>query len=478
MKINFKKIMLVSLISFSLGSNSYAKPYEDTLLTTPASEEVLLKGMEADGYSLGLMAYTWGYPLVRMERVIREYTTVNGQEDLTSYRAPLNQIGWARELAKPSSKDMPTANNDTLYMSSVVKLDEPYIFTVPDTNDRYYVVNVFNMWHELEHYIGRRTTGTKAGKYAIIPPGWQGDLPKGITPLNVDTDKVWLWGRLRINDGEDANNLKELQDGFTITPLSQISNPNYVPKEEYLEELPNIDGDPLGFYTHLAYVIEKNGVRDEDYVLFDQFKRIGLEKGKFDISQLPKEVVNGIQKGYNDGPLVANASLASNSMVDVREGWTVALGLDNFAYNYPLRALISGAYLGGNGDEEALYPIRYTDANNETLNGNNNYTISFKEELPVGAFWSLTIYNADDKMLIENPINRYKIGSDTLGLTKRKDGSFDIYLSKDKPKGESSNNWLPIPDGDFYILMRLYQPNKELINGDYTLPQVIKVSNK
>lgn len=467
-----KKVLIIPMIAASFVTSINGEVYEDHLLTTPGTTEVLQHGMEADGYTLGLMAYTWGYPLVRMERVIREYTQVDGSESPTSYRAPLNQIGWATELATPSAKDMPTANNDTLYMSSVVNLNEPYILTVPDTNDRYYVVNVFNMWHELEHYIGRRTTGTEAGKYAIVPPNWEGELPKDVTILEVDTDKVWLWGRLHVLDGEDIVQLAYLQDGFTITPLSEINNPDYVPPQERLEDLPSIEGNELGFYKHLAYAINENGVREEDKVLFDQFKRIGLTEDGFDPNNLPKEVLEGIKRAYVDGPSVANAAMASNSMVENRQGWTVGLGLDNFGYNYPLRTLISGAYLGGNGDAEALYPIRYTDNEGNKLNGKNDYVIKFKEDLPVGAFWSLTIYNAEDKMLVENPINRYKVGSDTLGLTKRRDGSFEIPLSYDRVFGEFSTNWLPIPQGDFYAMFRLYQPDGTLISGEYELPQL------
>ena len=153
---------------------------------------MLAKGLEADGYQLGISAYVWGYPLVRMERLAREYTDVPSPKPDTSYRAPLNQIGWAQELATPAAKDMPTANNDTYYLSAVVTLDEPYIITVPDTNDRYYVIDVFNMWQELEHYIGRRTTGTKAGRFAIVPPGWNGQLPPDVKRLDVTTNKVWL----------------------------------------------------------------------------------------------------------------------------------------------------------------------------------------------------------------------------------------------------------------------------------------------
>ncbi|MFY9832672.1 MAG: DUF1254 domain-containing protein [Methylocystis sp.] len=133
--------------------------YPDPLMTTPMTPQTVAAGSEADAYALGVQAYVWGYPLVRMERIARQYTDVPEPNPTTSYRAPLNQIGWARDLATAASKDMPTANNDTYYMSAVVELDEPYVLSVPDTHDRYYVINVFNMWHELQHYIGRRATG-------------------------------------------------------------------------------------------------------------------------------------------------------------------------------------------------------------------------------------------------------------------------------------------------------------------------------
>ena len=194
--------VLIAAISAAGAGTLAADTYEDKLISTPGTPDVVAKGLEADGYALGILAYTWGYPLVRMERVARSYTDVPLPKPTTSYRAPLNKIGWATELATPDAKDMPTANNDTYYMSAVVKLDQPYILSVPDTHDRYYVVNVFNMWQELEHYIGRRTRGTKAGRYAIVPPKWSGKLPDDVVRLDVTTDKVWLWGRLHIAQGE------------------------------------------------------------------------------------------------------------------------------------------------------------------------------------------------------------------------------------------------------------------------------------
>ncbi|GJG95865.1 hypothetical protein CBA19C6_15270 [Cupriavidus pauculus] len=109
---------------------SQAKDWPDPLLETAGTPENVAKGNEYDAYQLGLAAYVWGYPLVRMERVAREYTDVPNPKPSTSYRAPLNQIGWARDLATPSALDMPTANNDTTYLSAMVDLSrEPYILS-------------------------------------------------------------------------------------------------------------------------------------------------------------------------------------------------------------------------------------------------------------------------------------------------------------------------------------------------------------
>lgn len=453
----------VAALSLHAPVTGFAAEFEDKLLTTPASPEVTAKGLEADGYQLGISAYTWGYPLVRMERVARSYSDVSGDVPATSYRAPLNQIGWAQELATPSAKDMPTANNDTFYMSSVVNLDQPYILSVPDTGDRYYVIDVFNMWQELEHYIGRRTTGTKAGRYVIVPPGWSGDVPADATRLDVTTSKIWLWGRLRVAQGEDVAPLHALQKQFTLAPV------NGEAKTAELPPLPPIDGDELGFFKHLAFALKSNTVKPADEALFAQFARMGLTKDGFDETKLSPDMRKGVVRALEDGPAVVVSSFASTS--EVRNGWNWVTGLDSFGFNYPMRAMVAGPYLGGNGEKEAMYPIRYTDADGNNLNGGNKYILKMDSEPPVDAFWSLTMYNASDKMLVENPIQRYKVGTDTQGLKKGSEGSVTIAIQNEQPSDDSVN-WLPAPKGDFYMILRMYQPTDAALSGTWQLPQV------
>lgn len=457
--------LVLSGMTGSIYSLAAESTYQDPVLTLQGSPEVFKKGMDVDGYSSAVMAWSWGYPIVRMEQVVREYTDVPSPKPATSYRAPLNQIGWATELATPAAKDMPTANNDTLYMSAVVQLDEPYVLTVPDLHDRYYVVDVFNMWQELEHYIGRRTTGTKAGKFVFVPPGWKGELPKDATVLKVSTNKIWLWGRMRVSQGEDMAPLHALQKDFH---LQSASGKVY---KETLQPMPALKNDGLDFFRQLAFAIKSNPVKPQDMGLFGQFSRFGLTEKGFNADNIAPPIIEGVKRGVQDAPNVAVSTLVSTS--EVRQGWSYVKGLDDFGYNYPLRSLVSGPYLGGQGEKEAVYPIRYNDSKGETLDGAKSYTLTLDSEPPVNAFWSITMYDADSKMLVDNALNRYKIGSDTKGLVKGKDGSLKLIISHAKPS-DAAANWLPAPEHNFYLMFRLYQPKDSVMDGSWKLPEVEK----
>ncbi|MGC0857530.1 DUF1214 domain-containing protein [Pantoea agglomerans] len=457
--------LVLSGMTGSMHSLAAEPTYQDPVLTLQGSPEVFKKGMDVDGYSSAVMAWSWGYPIVRMEQVVREYTDVPSPKPATSYRAPLNQIGWATELATPAAKDMPTANNDTLYMSAVVQLDEPYVLTVSDLHDRYYVVDVFNMWQELEHYIGRRTTGTKAGKFVFVPPGWKGELPKDATVLKVSTNKIWLWGRMRVSQGEDMAPLHALQKDFHLQSASgKVYN-------ETLQPMPALKNDGLDFFRQLAFAIKSNPVKPQDTGLFGQFSRFGLTEKGFNADNIAPPILDGVKRGVQDAPNVAVSTLVSTS--EVRQGWSYVKGLDDFGYNYPLRSLVSGPYLGGQGEKEAVYPIRYNDSKGETLDGANSYTLTLDSEPPVNAFWSVTLYDADSKMLVDNALNRYKIGSDTPGLVRGKDGTLKVTISHARPS-DAAANWLPAPEHNFYLMFRLYQPKDSVMDGSWKLPEVEK----
>ena len=218
--------------------------------------------------------------------------------------------------------------------------------------------------------------------------------------------------------------------------------------------------------------MKANTIKPADEALFAQFARIGLTRDGFDPSKLDAARRKGLLRALHDGPPVAISAFQSAAVQ--RNGWSWATGLDDFGFVYPLRALVAGPYIGGQGEKEAMYPLRFTDSAGNALTGENAYTVRFASSPPVDAFWSLTVYNAGDKMLVDNPIGRYKVGSDTQGLVTAPDGSITIPLRHAAPVGDVAKNWLPTPAGPFYLVLRLYQPRAEVLKGAYALPEAVQ----
>lgn len=220
-------------------------------------------------------------------------------------------------------------------------------------------------------------------------------------------------------------------------------------------------------------MLKDNPVKPGDAALAAQFQRIDLTPGDFDEAKLSEPQRKGLIQALKDAPLVAIASSATN--METRNGWSYARGLDDFGYDYALRAMVAGPYLGGQGEKEAVYPMAATDSTGTQLSGAHDYLVTFKSPPPNDAFWSLTMYDAKTKMLITNPINRYKVGSDTPGLKIDADGHFEILISEDKPRGDYAANWLPAPKGDLYVILRVHRPQETVMSGTWSLPTITRI---
>lgn len=145
----------------------------------------------------------------------------------------------------------------------------------------------------------------------------------------------------------------------------------------------------------------------------------------------------------------------------------------SFGEDHLARALVALKYIGMLESREATYPMAWHDAAGEALTGQRRYTLRFAPGAlpPVEAFWSLTMYDTRDYMLVDNPIDRYAIGDRTPGLRRDADGGLTLHIQHARPEGEAAQaNWLPAPEGDFYLCLRAYVPRAELLDGHYLLP--------
>ena len=139
-------------------------------------------------------------------------------------------------------------------------------------------------------------------------------------------------------------------------------------------------------------------------------------------------------------------------------------------------AFIAYAGLGALPPEEAIYPSGLADMEGQPLNGASRYVLHFDQSQlpPMDAFWSLTMYGAD-QFFVDNPIHRYAIG-DRDPLAYNADGSLDLYIQHASPGADKESNWLPAPaEGSLSMSLRLYLPRAEALDGRWTPPAIRRV---
>ncbi len=433
---------------------------------------------------IGVEAYIYGYPLVTMEmtrRVMTNVATVQGT------RAPMGQFVNAREYPSAAFRDVTAPNADTLYSSAWLDVGkEPYVLSIPDEKDRYFLMPMLSGWTDVFEVPGKRTTRTKAQKYAITGPGWKGDLPEGVKELKSPTSIIWIIGRTYCTGTpDDYKAVHAIQDKYCLVPLSAYGKA-YMPPKGKVD--PAIDMktpvrdqvnrlDAATYFKMLALLMKDNPPAKADAPMVEKMAKMGIVPGKgFDIGKLDAAAVKALQ----GVPKVAQGKIMGhfkNAGVD-KNGWIYTTKAGTYGTDYLQRAFITAIGLGANRPQDAIYPTSQVDGDGKPYDGANKYVMLFPkgQTPPAKGFWSLTMYDGD-YFFVSNPLNRYTV-SPRNALKYNDDGSFDLYIQKDSPGKEKESNWLPAPAGKFILMLRLYWPQEtapSIIDGTWTPPAVRKV---
>jgi hypothetical protein len=432
-------------------------------------------------------AYIYGYPMVYNMKEINGFVSGAGSVPIN---APFNEFGYARKLLGPETKFV-SPNNDTLYTMAMCDVRPgPLILHVPDTDDRYYVLQFVDAWTNNFAYIGRRATGTAEAKFLLALWDYEGEVPDGIRDVVRAPSGVFaIVGRIQINGEADAPEVHGLQDQFTLTPVS--GTPAAAPGVP----APEAGGsDDLIFWEQLRVYLDAFPPPQADAEFLSGMEKLGLLEKNSPYVKPDPELATLLTAGEKIAKEEIELLIKTGAGKPVN-GWTNTLHL--FDYNldylnvgtidtpewkiadrkraYMLRAIAARAGLWGNHGYEANYAMTYVDADGDQLAGANKYEMRLEVTPPVDAFWSLTMYDTPEFYLVANPIDRYSIGDRTPGLKTDTNGSITIYMQKDSPGPDKEPNWLPTPDGDFRPVMRMYQPKKAVLDGSYVLPPIKKV---
>ncbi len=424
-------------------------------------------------------AYVYLYPLVLSDVTRRVMTNTEPRDN--SLSGPMNMFHHLRALPPPDFKDAARPNYDTLY--STVWLDlgkEPVILSVPDTQGRYYVIEMVDMWSDTFAVPGQRTSGTKAMDFAVVPQGWQGKLPKDLARIESPTMHALIVGRTYTSGPTDYDAVHKVQDGYRITPLSQWGKKSQ-PVKFHLD--PTIDMKtppmkqveamrPADFFEYAAELMKLHTPHVTDWSMLARLKRIGIEPGEsFEF----KAANAAVKRALAEAPAAALQWMKTTlpTIGRIVNGWqinTESIGV--WGNDYLKRAACNWMGPAWNQPEDAIYPMTFSDVEGKLLSGSNEYVLHFgKQELPpVNAFWSITLYDADG-FPFPNPLDRYALG-DRDPLKYNADGSLDLYVQKNSPGKEKEANWLPAPAGEFGLFMRLYAPRPEVRDGRWLPPAV------
>ena len=446
---------------------------------------------EAQAHAIGVDAYVYFYSLVTMDVTRKQFT--NLEPGKMPGRGPMNMFNNVPTYPPADDRGVVRPNFDTLY--SIAYLDmtkEPVVVSVPDTNGRYYLLPMLDMWSDVFASPGWRTTGTQAGNFLVTPPGWRPDLrerfidefklPRDTQRIDAPTPYVWVIGRTKTDGPADYDAVRKIQAGFKVTLLSEWGKP---PKPAEVKIDPSIDMKtppkiqvdtmPAGkYFAYAAELLKLQPPHITDEPILAQMKRIGIEPGKsFDI----EKVSPAVKKALESAPEAAQKLMEWKipTLARVANHWSMNTDTMGVYGNYYLkRAILAQIGLGANLPEDAIYPLNLSDDTGRPLDGSNKYTLHFEKSAtpPVNAFWSVTLYDSEG-FQVANPLDRFAVSS-WMPFKYDPDGALTLYFQNESPGKDKEANWLPAPKGAFNLTMRLYAPKSEALTGRWNPPPVTK----
>ncbi|MCL9998782.1 MAG: DUF1254 domain-containing protein [Erythrobacter sp.] len=428
---------------------------EALLPANPEDRAVLLR-------SVAFQATIYGLPAVLQYREMHRQAIAEGGAGFSGFGTFIHE----RELAGPGYAAFKVPNSDTLYSTAWLDLARgPVEVQIPPTRLRYYTLNHFDI-HGNPGNLGTRTVGSGGGRLLLTGPGWEGDVPEGLTRVRMTSQHVWILMRVFAQTPLELEQAHAFQDAVRLRPRGDLAS------AAPAAPVPPAPGDSAAdFLRALDYVLASDGHLPGEEALIEGLRTIpGLGSGRFDMAQLDPVSRAAVEAGHAEAMrLVSNAR--SQLGRPTGTGWTV-VAKGNYGHNYLRRAINNLAGLGANVREENASFNTFVDAGGEPLDGAKAaYRLHLPQPPPVDAFWSVTLYDARTFELHPNPVGRYLVSDRTPGLKVNRDGSVDIVIRR-APSG--SANWLPAPAGPFFLVIRSYLPKAEVTSGAWLPPGVIR----
>ena len=420
--------------------------------------------------------------------VARDYTIRYYPRFMTAFQQSLagaNRIAGPNRVG-PLYGFVVSIHVDTIYASFYLDLSQgPQIFTIPKTDVSYSLLTLDVFGDQFKNNIPPLTSGT----YGLVPAGYKGTLPRGVTKIEVPYPlTTWI---IRADKYSSTNQNQVDEAKAFRTSLRLASLPTYesdpsagpakiFPQAVFAPRVKAITDDAVRFHTTHFFRVVQAALRSpataplstSDLQLSANFNRLFA-------------AANAAARHGNSGPLsqmISGARAAHAAIIDTwlshvdRHRWIHFNNFADWGTAYLDRAAGNEYIQYGNNADAAGYYNAFTDGGGASLNGSGGhaYRLTFsKKQIPqADRFWSLTAYLPRGNTLVPNAARKYEVAGFTPGLVKGRDGSITIYIQAKPPAAALRPNWLPVPRGAFDVLLRVYGPTGNTATGHYVPPPI------
>ena len=379
-----------------------------------------------------------------------------------------------------------TMNTSTLYVIPTLDLkrDGPTVLEMPAG----LLGVIHDAWFRYQEDVGPAGPDKgKGGKFLVLPPDYEGDIPEGYFVVRSRSYDVWVLLRTSIAKGVDVA-VKRVKDNLRVYPLAMKDAP---PTTEFIngskKSFNSIHPNDFTFYEHIDVIIQKEPLDLLDAETRGLFASIGIEKGK------PFKPDARMKKILTDAVAIANATARAivwyprteGTMEGIRvypdtdSAWMTAYANKNVffngkngktmntdarvAFHYPY-TVVSPAMAVTKAGAGSDYGIAYVDSKKMPFDGSKTYKLHIPANPPAKDFWAATIYDNQTRSMLQTSQPYPTVGSQTEGLKKNEDGSYELYFGPKAPKGYE-NNWLEtVPGKGWFVGFRMYGPEQAWID--------------
>lgn len=434
-------------------------------------------------YRRAVEAVIWGMPAVNYDRMLQSFVAAGGGANQIAY--------WSRLL--DSENQTLTPNPDTVYINPFFDTrDGPMVLEIPPAGDGSITGSIDDCWQNALEDAGPVGADKGAGgKYLILPPDHQGDLPDGYIPVQSDTLQGYAILRSNVKSGSDADVAAAVAYGRQIRlyPLSAAGDP---PETRYVDLSGTLYDATIQydrrFFQSLARMVQAEPWLVRDKVMIDPLRSIGIGKGQAfapdEATQILFDAAAAEAAAYLDAhyedvfdpPFYPGGQWALPAVPELVEGMPNFFADPN---SYPIDGrgvTYSMAYFSAkNLGAGQFYLMTTRDSEGSRLDGAATHRLRVPADAPVRLYWSATAYDRETHALIRD-VYRASRASNSPGIEVNPDGSVELWFAPEPPGGKEAN-WIPTrADRGFEVLFRVYGPEKPFFEKQWVLPDIEKVA--